>query len=204
MVDKAIKVGWIGTGVMGKSMVGHLMRHGHKMLVFNRTAGKADELVASGAKFLQPKEIAQQSDYLFMMLGYPHDVENMVLSKDHGILQHMKPGSLLIDHTTSSPDLAIKIANEAKNKNIHSVDAPVSGGDIGAKNGQLVTMVGGEAAAVDACKPLMNVYSKEIQHMGQPGAGQHTKAANQIMIATTMIGTCEALLYAHKAGLDVY
>ena len=90
----------------------------------------------------------------------------------------MKPGSILIDHTTSSPDLAIKIAKEAKNKNIHSLDAPVSGGDIGAKNGQLVTMVGGEASAVDACKPLMNVYSKEIQHMGQPGAGQHTKAAN--------------------------
>jgi len=166
MVDKSIKIGWIGTGVMGKSMVGHLMRHGHKMLIYNRTASKANELVASGAKFLQPKEIAEQSDHLFLMLGYPHDVETMVLSKDHGILQHMKPGSILIDHTTSSPDLAIKIAYEANRKNIYSIDAPVSGGDIGAKNGQLVTMVGGLALAVDACKPLINCYSKEIQHMG--------------------------------------
>ena len=203
MVEKVLKVGWIGTGVMGKSMIGHMMKHGYQMLVFNRTASKADELVAAGATFMPALEIAKQSDFLFLMLGYPHDVEKMVLQKDEGILHHMKPGSYLIDHTTSSPDLALRIALAAHELKIGSIDAPVSGGDIGAKNGQLVVMAGGTEADIEACKPLMNVYSKEIQHMGPPGAGQHTKAANQIMIASTMIGVCEALIYSHKAGLDI-
>jgi 3-hydroxyisobutyrate dehydrogenase len=131
-------------------------------LIFNRTASKADELVSAGAHFMQPKEIAQQSDVLFLMLGYPHDVEQMALSKDDGVLQLMRPGTVLIDHTTSSPDLAKRIAAEAALKQVHSLDAPVSGGDIGAKNGQLVVMCGGDAAAMDKARPLMAVYSREI------------------------------------------
>ncbi len=120
---------------------------------------------------MQPKEIAQQCDILFLMLGYPHDVEQMALSKDDGVLQHMRPGTVLIDHTTSSPDLAKRIAAEAALKQVHSLDAPVSGGDIGAKNGQLVVMCGGDAAAMDKARPLMAVYSREIQHMGPAGCG---------------------------------
>lgn len=196
MVDKAIRVGWIGTGVMGKSMAGHLMKQGYALSVFNRTASKADELVSAGATFMQPAEIAKSSDFLFLMLGYPHDVEKMVLDNEVGILQHMRPGSYLVDHTTSSPSLAIKIAELAKSSGIHSVDAPVSGGDIGARNGALVTMVGGAEDAVSGVRPMLDIYSQEVQHMGAAGAGQHTKAANQIMIATTMVGLCESLMYA--------
>jgi 3-hydroxyisobutyrate dehydrogenase len=177
-MDKVVKIGWIGTGVMGRHMANHLMNHGRQLLVYNRTPEKADPLVLIGAKFLSPVEIARQADYVFMMLGYPHDVEAMVFDHDHGILKHMKQGAVLVDHTTSSPGLAVKIADHAFKKGVNSIDAPVSGGDIGAKNGQLVVMVGGENKPVEACRPLMNAYSREIQHMGKPGAGQHTKAAN--------------------------
>ena len=131
----AMRVGWIGTGVMGKSMAGHLQKKGHTLSVYNRTASKADDLVAAGATFKQPAEVARDADVLFLMLGYPHDVERVVLDKEVGILQHMKKGSFLIDHTTSSPDLAIRIAEQASSQGIQSIDAPVSGGDIGAKNG---------------------------------------------------------------------
>ena len=148
-MKKSIKVGWIGTGVMGKSMAGHLMKHGYKdMYVYNRTAAKADELVKNGAKFMSPLEVAKHSDYLFLMLGYPHDVEKMVFCSQSGILNHMRPGSFLIDHTTSSPGLAQKIHKELKQRQVHSIDAPVSGGDIGARNGKLVTMMGGDDSAI--------------------------------------------------------
>ena len=168
---------------MGKSMAGHLQKQGHKLMVFNRTASKADDLVKAGAEFMAPQEIAKQADYLFMMLGYPHDVEKMVLDKEVGILQHMKPGATLIDHTTSSPSLAIDIAEAAKDSGVHSVDAPVSGGDTGAQLGKLVTMVGGTQEGFNGTKDLLEVYSQDVQLMGGPGAGQHTKAANQMMIA---------------------
>jgi 3-hydroxyisobutyrate dehydrogenase len=134
MVDSQVHIGWIGTGVMGKSMVGHLMKHGHKLHVYNRTASKAAELLAIGAEFESPELIAAQCDYVFLMLGYPHDVEEMTIGPN-GILKHMKKGAYLIDHTTSAPDLAHRIAQEAAKKHVHSIDAPVSGGDIGAKNG---------------------------------------------------------------------
>lgn len=140
------------------------------------------------------------------MLGFPSDVENMVFGTGEpgsGILEHMKSGSYLIDHTTSSPGLAERIATEAKKKGVLSIDAPVSGGDTGAKNGKLVAMIGGEPAAVDACMPLFKCYSAQCQNMGGPGSGQHTKAANQIMIGSTMVGLCEALVYSHKAGLPL-
>jgi len=185
-------------------MARHLMKNGYgAMSVFNRTAAKADMLVSEGAQFLQPREVAQNSDIVFLMLGFPHDVESMVLDGENGILSQMKPGSILVDHTTSSPGLATRIAEQCRNAGIGSVDAPVSGGDIGAKNGKLVAMVGGDSEAVSRARPLLDCYSAEVQHMGPAGAGQHTKAANQIFIASTMIATCEGLLYGHKAGLDL-
>ena len=137
------------------------------------------------------------------MLGFPHDVEDVVFNPETGVLHHMKEGSVLIDHTTSSPGQAMRIYEAALHRNIHFIDAPVSGGDIGARNGKLVTMIGGDAAAVEKAAPLLKCYSAEIQHMGGAGAGQSTKACNQILIANTMVGVCEALVYGHKAGLDL-
>mmetsp|Transcript_74308 Transcript_74308/g.103233 ORF Transcript_74308/g.103233 Transcript_74308/m.103233 type:complete len:292 (+) Transcript_74308:35-910(+) len=199
-------MGWIGTGVMGKSMAGHLLKaHGNKppMTVFNRTASKADDLIANGAKFMTAKEVAEQSDYVFLMLGHPHDVRNMVLDSDNGILNHMKPGSYLIDHTTSKPGLADEIYQHANKKDIFSVDAPVTGGDFGALSGKLCTMTGGDEEHCEHVKPLLLTYSQAVERMGGPGAGQHTKAANQIIIASTMMGNVESLIYGHKAGLDL-
>ena len=161
-----------------------------------------DELVNEGATFKQPKEIAQEADYIFMMLGYPHDVRNMVLDKESGILQHMKPGSTLIDCTTSSPELAQQIAAQGLERGIHSVDAPVSGGDIGARKGCVASMVGGSEEGVNGAMDLMQAYSVEVAHMGEAGSGQYTKLCNQMMLATTMVGVCEALLLAQKAGVN--
>lgn len=137
------------------------------------------------------------------MLGYPHDVEQVVLDEKTGILQHMKEGAVLVDHTTSSPGLALRIYEAAKQRGVKSIDAPVSGGDIGARNGTLVTMVGGDQTVVEETLDILKTYSAAVQHMGEAGAGQHTKMANQILIANTMVGTCEALVYGHKAGLDL-
>jgi 3-hydroxyisobutyrate dehydrogenase len=167
----ALKIGWIGTGVMGKSMVGHLMRNGYTLSVYNRTASKADELVKNGAKFVEPIELAKTSDVLFLMLGYPHDVEKVVFDEAVGVLHNMKEGSILIDHTTSSPGLAQRIAEEALKRKVFVIDAPVSGGDIGAKNGKLVTMVGGQKEAFDKSLELLNCYSAEVAHMGDAGFG---------------------------------
>ena len=172
------KIGWIGTGVMGNPMAKHIMNKGHNMMVYNRTASKAENLVQAGARFMQPSEIAQEADYLFMMLGYPHDVEKMVLDSEVGILQHMKPGATLIDCTSSSPSLAEQIAVKCEEHSVLSVDAPVSGGDIGAKAGKLVTMAGGSKDALASVKELLDIYSTEVAHMGGAGAGQHTKLAN--------------------------
>jgi 3-hydroxyisobutyrate dehydrogenase len=161
-MEKAIKVGWIGTGVMGKSMIGHLMTNGYQMSIYTRTKAKADELVSRGAHWKDVKEIAQQSDFLFLMVGYPHDVEEVVFNNENGVLHHMKEGAILIDHTTSSPGQAMRIYEEAKKKNIRFIDAPVSGGDIGAKNGKLVTMVGGDAEVVAHSMDLLKCYSAEV------------------------------------------
>ena len=147
---------------MGKSMVGHLMRNGYTLSVFNRTKSKADDLVKEGATFKEPIDIAKESDFLFLMLGYPHDVEKVVLDEQTGILNHMKSGATLIDHTTSSPGLAMRIYEAAKKKNISSLDAPVSGGDIGARSGKLVTMVGGDKDAVEKAMDLFKCYSAEV------------------------------------------
>ena len=165
-------VGWIGTGVMGNSMAGHLIAKGYTLQVYNRTASKADALVKAGATYVDsPQEIAKNADFLFLMLGYPTDVEQMTIDPVHGVIKHMKKGAYLIDHTTSSPGLAEKIAAEAKNFGVGSIDAPVSGGDIGARNGKLVTMIGGDPADIEACTILMNHYSGECKNMGLAGAG---------------------------------
>jgi 3-hydroxyisobutyrate dehydrogenase len=197
------RIGWIGTGVMGSSMVGHLLTAGYAATVYNRTKSKADPLVAKGAKWADsPKTLAEQSDIIFSIVGFPADVREVLLGTD-GALAGAKSGAVLVDMTTSEPSLAVEVYEAAKKKGVHSVDAPVSGGDIGAKNAALSIMIGGDKAVVDALQPVFAVMGKTIVHQGGPGAGQHTKMANQILIATGMIGVCEALLYGYKAGLDL-
>jgi 3-hydroxyisobutyrate dehydrogenase len=195
-------IGWIGTGVMGKSMCKHLLNAGYELLVYNRTESKTAELIEMGAKFSDPKTIGQTCEIVFLMVGYPKDVEDMAYNSDYGLLNNMKSGSLLIDHTTSSPDLAEKIFNSGKEKGITCWDAPVSGGDVGAKEGKLVVMVGGPEDGFDQIREIMNKYSKLVSLMGPAGKGQHTKMTNQIILGGNMIGCCEGLLYAYKAGLD--
>ncbi len=197
------RVGWIGTGVMGSSMVGHLMAAGYAATIYNRNRSKAEPLLAKGATWAAtPKALAEQSDVIFSIVGYPKDVREVLLGAD-GALAGAKSGAILVDMTTSEPSLAVEIAAAANAKGVHSVDAPVSGGDIGAKNAALSIMVGGDKAVVDALLPLFSVMGKTIVHQGPSGAGQHTKMVNQILIATGMIGVCEALLYGYKAGLDL-
>jgi len=197
------RIGWIGTGVMGSSMIGHLLAAGYSATVYNRTKAKADPLVAKGAKWADsPKALAEQSDIVFSIVGFPADVRDVLLGAN-GALAGAKSGAVLVDMTTSEPSLAVEVYEAAKAKGVQSVDAPVSGGDIGAKNAALSIMIGGDKAVVDALQPVFAVMGKTIVHQGGPGAGQHTKMANQILIATGMIGVCEALLYGYKAGLDL-
>jgi 3-hydroxyisobutyrate dehydrogenase len=197
------RIGWIGTGVMGSSMCGHLIAAGYSATVFNRTPDKAKALVEKGAKLAEsPKAVAAASDVIFTIVGYPHDVREVTLGVD-GTLAGAKPGSVLVDMTTSEPALAVEIDRAAKAGGVYSVDAPVSGGDIGAREARLSIMIGGEQEVVDALRPLFETMGKTIVHQGPAGAGQHTKMVNQILIATNMIGVCEALLYGYKAGLDL-
>ncbi|MGE3819332.1 MAG: NAD(P)-dependent oxidoreductase [Isosphaeraceae bacterium] len=197
------RIGWIGTGVMGVSMCGHLMAAGYETTVFNRTASRTKPLADRGAKVAgSPKEVAQASDVIFSIVGYPADVRDVTLGAD-GSLAGARPGAVLVDMTTSEPALAVEIFEAAKAKGVASVDAPVSGGDVGAKEARLSIMIGGEAQTVQSLMPLFETMGKTIVHQGAAGAGQHTKMVNQILIATNMIGVCEALLYGHKAGLDL-
>jgi 3-hydroxyisobutyrate dehydrogenase len=197
------RIGWIGTGVMGTSMCGHLIAAGFKATVFNRTAAKAKPLVEKGATLADsPRAVAEAADVVFTIVGYPHDVRDVTLGSE-GTLAGAKPGTVLVDMTTSEPSLAIEIAQAAKAKGVHAVDAPVSGGDVGAKEARLSIMIGGEKDVVDAMQPLFATMGKTIVHQGPAGAGQHTKMVNQVLIASNMIGVCEGLLYAFKAGLDL-
>ncbi|MGE3316394.1 MAG: NAD(P)-dependent oxidoreductase [Planctomycetaceae bacterium] len=197
------KIGWIGTGVMGTSMVGHLMAAGFSATVYNRTRAKAEPLIAKGAKWADsPKALAENSDVIFSIVGFPSDVREVLLGTD-GALAGSKAGNIFVDMTTSEPSLAIEIAEKAKAKQVHSVDAPVSGGDVGAKNAALSIMIGGDKEVVEALNPCFSAMGKTIVHQGPAGAGQHTKMVNQVLIATGMIGVCEALLYGYKAGLDL-
>ncbi|QDV68450.1 2-hydroxy-3-oxopropionate reductase [Rosistilla carotiformis] len=197
------RIGWIGTGVMGRSMCGHLIDAGFSMTVYNRSPEKASDLVAKGARLVDsPKEVAQQSDLIFTIVGFPSDVRQVTLGPE-GTLANASPGSVLIDMTTSQPSLAVEIAQAAQARGIHSVDAPVSGGDIGAREARLSIMIGGDQAVVEALQPCWQAMGKTIVYQGPAGSGQHTKMVNQTLIATGMIGVCEALLYGYKAGLDL-
>ena len=197
-----MKIGWIGTGVMGKSMAGHLQDAGHTLFVFNRTKSKAEQLLEKGATWCNsPADVAANAEMVFTIVGFPNDVEETFLG-EHGILSVDGPCRIVVDMTTSEPGLARKIACAAAEKGISSLDAPVSGGDIGAKNATLAIMVGGEKKTFDKVKPLFDLMGKNIAYMGEAGAGQHTKMCNQTLIAGTMIGVCESLLYAAKVGLN--
>ena len=188
---------------MGRSMCGHLIDRGFAMTVSSRTKSAADGLLAKGASWADnPKAVAEQSDIVFAIVGFPADVREVMLGPQ-GALAGSKPGKTLVDMTTSEPSLAIEIANQAKSKGVHAVDAPVSGGDIGAREARLSIMIGGERDVVEALRPCFEAMGKTIVHQGPPGAGQHAKMVNQILIATGMIGVCEALLYGYKAGLNL-
>lgn len=197
------RLGWIGTGVMGISMCGHLIDKGFACTVYNRTKARAEGLLAKGAKWAAtPKAVAEQSDVIFTIVGFPTDVRDVTLGAD-GTLAGSKAGNVLVDMTTSEPSLAVEIYQAAKAKGVQSVDAPVSGGDIGAREARLSIMIGGDKEIVDALQPCWETMGKTIIHQGAAGAGQHTKMTNQILIATNMVGVCEALLYAYRSGLDL-
>lgn len=198
-----LNIGWIGTGVMGKSMCGHIIDKGFTMTLYNRSRDKADSLINKGAKWVSsPSEVAKASDVVFTMLGFPKDVEEVYMGKE-GIFSGIKKGSFIVDMTTTSPSLAKHIYSLAKGKGVHAVDAPVSGGDVGARSAALSIMVGGDSEIVEKIKPLLEVMGKKIVHQGPAGSGQHAKMCNQIVIAGTMIGVCESLIYGYKAGLDM-
>jgi|SRR5450759_73797 3-hydroxyisobutyrate dehydrogenase len=195
-------VGFIGTGVMGRSMAGHLLDAGYDLVVFTRTKAKADDLVARGARWASTvSELAAASDVVITMVGYPTDVEAVYLGED-GVIASARPRTLLIDMTTSTPALAVRIDEEALASGLRSLDAPVSGGDIGARDARLTIMVGGDPDSFAEAEPLLRVMGPNVVHQGAAGAGQHTKMSNQIAIAGTMIGVCEAMAYAQNAGLD--
>lgn len=197
------KIGWIGTGVMGASMCGHLIDAGFAATVYNRTKAKAQGLLDKGAAWGEtPKEVAAASDVVFTIVGFPTDVRNVILGEE-GVLAGAKAGDVIVDMTTSEPSLAIEIAEIAAEKSVVSVDAPVSGGDIGAKEARLSIMIGGDEEAVAALAPCWEAMGKTIVRQGGPGAGQHTKMVNQTLIASGMIAVCEGLLYGYKAGLDL-
>jgi 3-hydroxyisobutyrate dehydrogenase len=197
------RVGWVGTGVMGRWMCQHLMTKGYQATVYNRSKDKAGPLLEAGAGWADtPRGVAERSDVVFGIVGYPRDVREVFLGPA-GALAGSRAGVVLVDMTTSEPSLAQEIHAAAKEKGVFSVDAPVSGGDVGAKNAVLSIMIGGEAEAVDAVRPCFECMGKTIVHQGGPGAGQHTKMVNQILISGAMVGLCEALLYGHKAGLSM-
>ena len=197
------RIGWIGTGVMGASMCGHLLEAGHTATVHNRTREKAEGLLERGATWGDtPADVAAAAEVVFTIVGYPDDVRAVILGPD-GVLEGARKGSTTVDMTTSEPTLAVEIYDTARAKGVAAIDAPVSGGDIGARNATLSIMVGGDEDAVERVRPLLETMGKTIVRQGGPGAGQHTKMVNQILIATGMIGVCEALLYGYRAGLDL-
>ncbi len=195
-------IGFIGTGVMGNSMAGHLLSAGYSLSIYTRSKEKAEILLQKGANWAKsPKEVAEKANVIFTMVGYPSDVEEVYLG-ENGLITNGKENTYLIDMTTSTPSLAVKIQHEANKKGIHAVDAPVSGGDIGAKEARLSIMVGGEFEDFQKIEPLLKLLGTNIVYQGKAGSGQHTKMCNQITIASNMIGVCEALVYAKEAGLD--
>ncbi|MFN8025161.1 MAG: NAD(P)-dependent oxidoreductase [Acidimicrobiia bacterium] len=200
-------IGWIGTGVMGVSMCSHLVAAGHDVTVTTRTRAKAQPLLDAGATWADtPAAVAVARDFVFSMVGYPDDVRAVMLGAgpdDGGVFAAAKPGTVVVDMTTSDPTLARELGERGAALGLHVLDAPVSGGDVGARNGTLSIMVGGPADTFAAVLPLFETMGSTIVHQGGHGAGQHTKLVNQTLVAGTMAGVCEALLYAQRAGLDV-
>ena len=197
------RIGWIGLGVMGRSMCGHLVDKGFSATVYTRTRSTAETVLAKGATWADtPKTVAEASDVVFSIVGFPNDVREVLLGED-GALSGSEAGNVLVDMTTSEPSLALEIYEAAKAKGVHSVDAPVSGGDVGAKEGRLSIMIGGDEDIVEGLRPCWEAMGKTIVRQGGPGAGQHTKMVNQTLLASGMIAVCEGLLYAYKAGLDL-
>ncbi len=197
------KIAFIGTGVMGASIVKHLLQAGHELTVYNRTKEKTDELVALGAKWAAtPAEASKGQDIIFTMVGYPKDVEDVFIG-EQGVFQTAKEGAIAVDMTTSEPSLAKKLFDIGRERNVHMMDAPVSGGDIGAKNGTLSIMIGGEEEIFNQLLPILQTFGANIVYHGPAGAGQHAKMCNQIVIASGMIGVCESMAYGLKAGLSM-
>ena len=197
------RVGWIGTGVMGASMCGHLLDGGYQVTVTTRTAARAEGLIRKGATWAAtPEQVARESDVVFSMVGFPADVRQVVLGTD-GALAGARTGAVLVDMTTSEPTLAAEIAATAASRGVFALDAPVSGGDVGARNASLSIMVGGDAEVFDAVRPLFELMGTTIVRQGPSGAGQHTKLVNQILIASSMVSLSEGLIYAYRVGLDV-
>jgi 3-hydroxyisobutyrate dehydrogenase len=199
------RIGWIGTGVMGRWMCGHAVTKGYAATIYNRSKDKPDvkALLDQGAKWADtPKAVAEQSDVVFAIVGFPKDVRDVFLGAN-GALAGSRAGTILVDMTTSEPTLAREIYDAAKAKGVFSLDAPVSGGDVGAKNAALSIMIGGDKEVVDAVTPIFECMGRTIIHQGAAGSGQHTKMVNQILISSNMVAVCEGLLYAFKAGLDL-
>ena len=197
------RIGWVGTGVMGGSMCQHLLKAGYATSVYNRTKTKADTLVELGAKWHNsPADIARECDVVFLIVGHPADVQQVLLG-ENGIFSTLQPGGIVVDMTTSSPQLAKSMAQKAASRQLHLIDAPVSGGDIGAKNATLSIMVGGEKAVADQLRPIFELLGQNIVYHGEAGCGQHAKMVNQILVAINVVGLCEGLLYAYRAGLDL-
>ena len=202
-VSTSTRIGWIGLGVMGAPMCGHLLRQGHPVTVFTRTPSKAASVLAKGAKWVEsPLAVAEASEVVFTMVGSPLDVRQVYLG-EAGLLKGARSGSLLVDMTTSAPSLAREIFKAARSRGMQSIDAPVSGGDVGAREATLSIMIGGEEEAVDAIVPLLGALGRSIVRQGGPGMGQQAKLCNQIVIAGTMVGVCESLVYGYKAGLNL-
>lgn len=202
MIAPGNTIGFVGTGVMGAPMAGHLLDAGYRLVVHNRTRARAQGLLDRGARWSDTAGgVAEAADAVITIVGYPADVEEVYLGAD-GLVESARPGTLLVDMTTSSPALARRIGEAAAARGLQALDAPVSGGDIGAREARLTIMVGGEADAFDAAKPMLGVLGPNVVHQGGWGAGQHTKMSNQIAIAGAMMGASEALAYAMAAGLD--
>ncbi|MEK5230903.1 NAD(P)-dependent oxidoreductase [Lysinibacillus sp. FSL K6-0232] len=197
------RIAFIGAGVMGASIIKHLLNNGHEVTVYTRTKDKAEPLIALGASWAStPAEAFQQNDIAFTMVGYPSDVEAVYFG-ENGLFQTAQSGNIVVDMTTSEPSLAKKIFEHAQKLGVEALDAPVSGGDIGAQNGTLSIMIGGNQATYNKLLPIMQHFGQNIVYQGEAGAGQHAKMCNQIAIASGMIGVCESLAYGLKAGLDL-
>ena len=201
-MDAQKKIGWIGVGVMGEPMCGHLLLEGYAVSIFSRTQEKATGLLQKGAFWCaSAAEVAARSDIVFTMVGSPDEVRDVYFSAN-GVFNGIEKGSTVVDMSTTAPSLSLEIADKAQQLGVNAVDAPVSGGDIGARDGSLSIMAGGVESVVNDMRPLFNYLGKSISYMGPAGSGQHTKLCNQLVVAGTMIGVCEALLYANKSGLD--